>query len=218
MTPILFGADYSVYTRIARMALIEKQVEHQFEAVDVFNPAGPSGEYLKRQPFGKIPALSHSDFTLFETAAIARYVDEAFEGPLLQPRNAKGRARVAQIVGMLDAYAYQAMVWEIFVERMRKPSRGETPDEEKIRAAVERADLCLRTLSEFIGDALWLVGDSRNPSLADLHAAPMVACLRAAPEGEKLLSQHARLAAWWDRIRRRASMRATPSPMFRDAA
>jgi glutathione S-transferase len=204
-TPILFGADYSVYTRIARLALIEKHVEHQFEAVDIFNPAGPSAEHLKRQPFGKIPALSHGDFTLFETSAIARYVDEEFDGPQLQPARAQGRARVAQIVGLLDAYGYRSMVWDIFVERVRKPVRGEASDEARIAAGVERAGLCLRLLEEFMGDGLWLVGDSKNPSLAD------------PPEGATLLERRPGVAAWWDRIRRRSSMRATPSPMFRDS-
>ena len=46
--PILHGASYSVYTRIARLALIEKGVEHAFEAVDIFAPGGPPSAYLAK--------------------------------------------------------------------------------------------------------------------------------------------------------------------------
>ena len=79
--PVLFGATYSVYTRVARLALHEKGVAHRFEEVDIFDPAGPPASYLGRQPFARIPALEHDGFTLYETVAIAQYVDEAFPGP-----------------------------------------------------------------------------------------------------------------------------------------
>ena len=39
--PVLYGADYSVYVRIARMALAEKGVEHDLVPVDIFAPGGP---------------------------------------------------------------------------------------------------------------------------------------------------------------------------------
>ncbi len=217
-TPVLFGAAYSVYTRIARLALHEKGVAHRFQEIDIFSPAGIPANYAERHPFGKIPAFEHLGFRLFETASIARYVDEAFDGPSLQPVDAPGRARVAQIIGLLDSYAYRAMVWDVFVERVRKPTRGDAPDETKIAGGLERADICLRTLDGFMADAGWLAGRGERPTLADLHAAPMVLCLRQAPEGAALLARFPRLAAWLDRMIRRESLRATPSPMFSDSA
>ena len=83
--PTLYGAAYSVYVRAVRMALAEKGVAYTLVPVDVFAPGGPSAEYLARQPFGKIPAFEHDGFRLYEAGAITRYVDEAFDGPPLQP-------------------------------------------------------------------------------------------------------------------------------------
>jgi hypothetical protein len=37
----------------------------------------------------------------------------------------------------------------------------------------------------------------------------MMAYFTAAPEGAEALTQHAKLSAWWDLIRRRASFAAT---------
>jgi glutathione S-transferase len=210
--PVLFGAAYSVYTRIARLALLEKGVAHAFEEVDIFDPAGPPEGYLERHPFGRIPSFTHDGFALFETAAIARYVDEAFPGPPLQPATARGRARVAQIVGILDSYGYRPMVWDIFVERVRRPQQNEQSDEAGIAAAVVNADRCLGVLEGLMAGSPWLAGDAL--SLADLHAAPMIAYLRAAPEGAMLMAKHLRLAVWWERIAARPSMRATPSPLI----
>ena len=213
--PILFGADYSVYTRIARLALAEKGVAHRFEPVDIFDPESVPAAYRGLHPFDRIPALRHGGLDLFETAAIARYVDEAFPGPALQPAGVGERARMAQIVGLLDSYAYRTLVWDVFVERVRRPVRGEAPDEARIAAALPTAERCCRVLAGFLGDGRWLAGGDR-PSLADLHAAPMFACFRAAPDGAAMLARYPALAAWFQRIAERPSMRATRSPMIGD--
>lgn len=212
--PILFGAAYSVYTRIARLALLEKGASFQFQEIDIFDDAGPPAGYLERHPFGKIPAFSDNGFDLYETAVITRYVDEAFSGPALQPSDARRRARMSQIIGLLDSYGYKAMVWDVFVERVRRPRQGHTADEAKIAAGLARADLCFDAIENIMGDRPFFVGDS--PSLADLHAAPMFACLRVALEGMARVNARPRLAQWWSRMSARPSMRATPSPMFDD--
>jgi glutathione S-transferase len=204
--PVLYGAAYSVYTRIARIALLEKGIEHDFEEVDIFRPGGPPAGYLDRHPFARIPAFAHDGFALYETAAITRYVDEGFAGPPLQPEDAQGCARVAQIVGILDSYAYRAMVWDVFVERIRRVE----PDEARIAAGLAIAERCLGVLDGFLGDGDWLVG--AKLTLADLHAAPMIALFRLAPEGAAALKRHERIAAWWERIEQRPSMRATVPP------
>ncbi|TJV36975.1 MAG: glutathione S-transferase family protein, partial [Mesorhizobium sp.] len=123
--PVVYGADYSVYVRIVRLALEEKGIGYELVPVDIFAADGIPGWYFDHQPFRRIPAFEHDGFRLHETGAIARYVDEAFDGPALQPIEARSRARMNQIIAMLDAYAYRGMVWHVAVERLEKT----TPDE-----------------------------------------------------------------------------------------
>src|SRR5262249_7248917 len=123
---ILYGLARSVYTRIARLVLEEKGVAYDLREVEIFGPSGVPAEHLARHPFGRIPVLAHGDLQLYETAAICRYVDEAFPGPSLQPSTPTGRARMAQIIGLLDSYAYRPMVWGVFVQRVSIPLRGGT--------------------------------------------------------------------------------------------
>ena len=177
--PILFGAAYSVYVRIARLALVEKGVAHRLVEVDVFAEGGPPADYLARHPFGRIPAFQHDGFRLYESGAITRYVDEAFPGPALQPAAPKARARVNQAISILDSYAYRPLVWDIFVERVRAPQNGRAPDEAKIAAALPRAETCLAALEAAMADSPWLAGPSLT--LADLHAAPIFAYAVLAP-------------------------------------
>ena len=121
---------------------------------------------------------------------------------------------MAQIVSLLDSYAYRSMVWDVFVERLRRPLSGGTPDEDRVNAGLNQADLCLMVLSNFLGDGAWLAGE--DLSLADLHAAPMVCYLRATSEGRKLLERYSAMAAWWARIVTRSAMRATATPYAAD--
>ena len=202
--PILFGAAYSVYVRGARLALEEKGVRYALQEVDVFAPAGPPAAYRERHPFGRIPAFEHDGFRLYETGAITRYVDEAFTGPPLQPAEPKRRARMNQVISILDNYAYRTLVWDIFVERVRAPQRGRAPDERKIAAALQPAATCLGALESIMAEAPYLAGD--GPTLADLHAAPMFAYFRLAPEGAAMMERYAKLHAWWARMANRPSV------------
>lgn len=205
MSVTVFGATYSVYTRIARLALLEKGVAFDLQAVDVFGPGGPPAEHLARHPFGRIPALDHDGFRLYETGAIARYVDEVFAGPVLQPKDPKDRARMNQIVSIMDSYGFRTLVWDVFVERVSAPRQGRKPDEAKIATALPQATRILQEL-----DRLHPGGPV---TLADLWMAPMLTLFALAPEGRALLDRFPRLAAWLATFGTRPSAEATRSPI-----
>jgi glutathione S-transferase len=203
--PKLFGAAYSVYVRIVRLALLEKGVPHDLVPVDVFAEGGPPADHLPRHPFGRIPAFEHDGFSLYETTAITRYVDEAFEGPALQPTEVRDRARCNQLISMADNYAYPHLVWGVYVEQVSKPRRGEQADAARVASSLGIARTCLRAMEDMIGSQPWLAGASL--SLADLHVAPMFAYFLQSADGRDLLAEHPRLAGWWARIAERGSMR-----------
>jgi glutathione S-transferase len=210
-SPIVFGARYSVYTRIARLALEEKGVPYRLEEIDIFAPGGPSAAYLERQPFGRIPAFEHDGFRLYEAGAISRYVDEAFPGPALQPTDARHRARVNQLIGICDSYAYRCLVWDIYVERVRVPVRGGTSDEARIAAALPTARACLDVLEAALTSGPWLAGAA--VSLADLHAYPMIALFRLADDGARLLAAYPQVTQWREAMAARPSVQATRSTL-----
>jgi len=107
-----------------------------------------------------------------------------------------------QIIGMLDAYAYRSMVWDVAVERLEK----EAPDEALIANGLRQAETVLRVLTSLKAPGPWLLGDQLT--LADLHAASIIAYFLKVPEGQKLLAAFADIQAWWDRIAKRPSLAA----------
>ncbi|TIT04338.1 MAG: glutathione S-transferase family protein [Mesorhizobium sp.] len=201
--PVVYGADYSVYVRIVRLVLEEKGIDYELVPVDVFAADGIPRWYFDHHPFGRIPAFEHDGFRLYETSAITRYVDEAFDGPALQPADARHRATMNQIIGMLDAYAYRAMVWDVAVERLEKTA----PDEALIAAGLRQARTALQALSSLKAEGPWLLG--AELTLADLHAAPIIGYFVKVAEGQSLLAEFADIHDWWTRIAQRPSFSRT---------
>lgn len=200
----LYGAAWSVYVRIARLALEEKRVNYDLVEVDVFAETGVPQEHLSRHPFGRVPAFEHNGFHLYETNAIVRYIDDAFPGCKLQPTDPKARAKVNQIVGILDAYTYQTLVWDIYVERVVAARDGRLANEQKVAAALPRATVCLSELNRLMDDQGFLIGGS--VTFADLYAAPIFACFMQAPEAASLMEGCEKLIYWWQRFAIRDSM------------
>lgn len=199
--PIVFGAPYSVYVQAVRLTLWAKEVPYDLVDVDVFAPGGPPVEYLSRHPFGRIPSFEHDQLRMYETAPICRYIDEAFDGPRLQPSTPAGRAVMGQAVSIMDSYVYRSLVWGIYVERIDRPRRGLVSDLGKIEASRQRATICLSALEKLAPGGHWLAGDEL--SLADLHSAPMFSLFMMTPDARELMKPHQRLAAWWRRVNER---------------
>jgi glutathione S-transferase len=197
----VFGASYSVYVRIVRLVLEETRTPYELVEIDIFAKDSLPADYADRHPFGRIPAFEHDGFRLFETDAIAGYILERFGDGGLLPADVAQRARMRQIMRIMDNYAYPWLVWGVFVEEMERNRLGRLAAEE-----LGRAGKCLAVVSELAGDE-YMAGTQL--SLADLWALPMLTYLDLAPAGRKLLQDAPKLSAWLARMRSRPAAIAT---------
>ena len=117
------------------------------------------------------------------------------------PADVKQRARMRQIMRIMDNYGASQLVWGIYVEEMERDRLGRLGAEE-----LERAKTCLTVLSD-LADDTYMVGT--RLSLADLWALPMLAYLDLAPAGHRLLQEVPKLSAWLARMQLRPSAIAT---------
>ncbi len=206
MTITLHGYTYSVYSRIPRMVCHEKDIAFEWREVDPFDAATPES-YSDLHPFRRVPVLEHDGFSLYETGAISRYLDEAFPGPPLQPADIGQRARMAQVISIVDAYVYWPLVRQVFSHRVFQPKFGDPGDEAEIATGLAASKTALAALEKLApGDGFIA---SPEVSLADFHLATMIDYFTMADEGAAMLAQYAKLSAWWAHMRLRDSVTAT---------
>jgi glutathione S-transferase len=169
-----------------------------------------SAAYLALHPFGRVPAIEHDGFRLYETQAILRYIDAVFPEPALQPKDPKAAARMNQIIGINDWYLFPDVCRVIVFQRIVAPAIfGQAPDEAVIAQAAPKVPTCIGELNRLLGDAPFLAGEQL--SLADLILAPQLDYLFATPEGRAAM-QGTALDSWLARMNARASMQATLPP------
>ena len=202
----LHGYQYSVYSWIARLALHEKGVAYSWVEIDPF-AVNVSASYLAMHPFKRVPALVHGTFVVYETGAITRYVDEAFEGPKLQRTEPRERARCNQVMSIVDSYAYWPLVRQVFSHGVFRPRMKRPVDDNEVRRGLDAAAVVFKALEKLAGEGQYLCGN--DLSLADIHLAPMIGYFELAPEGSALFEKHLRLRNWWLALSLRPAYLAT---------
>lgn len=202
----IYGIAPSTYTRSARMALIEKGVDFDFETVELGSP-----QHLALHPFGKIPILQHGDTRLYETFAIGRYVDETFDGPPLQPADTGGRALMTQWISAIIDYVYPALIRNYLLAGYIYPQMaGQEPNRAAIDAALPDLEKTIGVLDGALAGRQTLVGDA--PTLADHILLPIVFYMNMAPESAELMGKSANLSAWLETLSARPSAQQTVPP------
>lgn len=202
----LFSFKFSVYARIARIVLLEKGIAFETQEINPFAEDAPAS-YLDIHPFMRVPAIRHGDFTLYETGPITTYLDEAFEGPSLQPSMARERARMRQVMAIIDSYGYWPLVRKVFSERVFSPAFGEETDKAILSEGLAESAPVLAALEKLLSDKGYIAAASY--SLADAHIIPMIDYFLMAPEGADLFKNYPKLVRWWDRVKERQSTIST---------
>lgn len=196
----IYGYHLSVYSWIARFALHEKGVTYRWIEVNPFQEVPPG--YLEKHPFCRVPTVVDGSFVLYETSAITRYIDEAFEGPCFQPSAPKERARVNQIMSIVDSYVYWPLVRQVFSHGVLGPRLGRPMEPDEVAHGLQTSQGVLDALGQLTDSSGFLVGDGLT--LADLHLAPMISYFSESQDGRTALGMRPNLQRWFAHMSRRS--------------
>jgi len=200
----IIGVPFSNYVRSVRMLCEEKGVAY------TLTPSRPHApEVTCIHPAGQVPCMRHGDVELFESKAIATYIDKAFPGPKFIPDDALGAAIVEQWVSYGNAKVDRWIMREFVVPSVFfDKSKG--PDTAKIESAVPEIDKCAKALDEALSKSPYLAGS--RLSYADMHVLPMLVAARGFPVTESVLSKYKYLSAYIDKLVELPSYKNTAPP------
>jgi glutathione S-transferase len=212
----VYGIPGSPFLRSVEIALHEKALDYDLCAMAPGEHKQP--DHLARHPFGRVPAFEHDGFTIYETQAIIRYLDDLIPNPPLSPDNAQARARMNQVIGIIECYFFPQAAAPIAFNRIIGPRLlGLPADETAIAEAMPTARTCFEVFDGILGDKAYLTGDA--VSIADIMLAAQLDLFTECAEGRELTRGTSNLAGWLGRMRSRPSFAATQPPAFlREAA
>lgn len=196
----------SPFARAVCATLAEKNATYRIAPIGM--ETMKTEAHLRVHPFGRMPAIDHDGFHLYETQAILRYVDRVLPTPALTPLDARLAADMDLVMKVCDWYLFHDVANVIAFQRVVGPKlMGLTPDEAAIAAAMPKAHVVMRELERLLGHQTYYCGDT--VSLADLHLAPQMDFLSQTPEWAAISLETPNIVAWLARMNLRPSMKAT---------
>lgn len=194
----LFGHPMSTCTRKVLTTLAETNQTAEFVLVDFGKGEHKAAPHLARQPFGQVPALEDGEFSLYESRAICRYLNDKVDGALV-PRDLRGRARMEQWISV-ETSNFTAPAMKFIYQHIFK--REQTPD--TLATAATQLDTALGIMDKQLAATPFIAGDSF--SLADICFMPYLEYVMSTPAKDHV-TRHPRVAAWWNKISERPTWR-----------
>jgi glutathione S-transferase len=182
-----------------KVVLEEKKIPYETVNVDLRAGEQKTPDYLKINPYGKVPAIADGDTVLYESCIINEYLDEKYASPRLMPSDPSARAKARILVDFgltqMDS-AYTKLRMEMMKDEKDR-------NQETLKAAKEDIKKRLRRLEQELGDKDYLLGDF---SLADADLIPRFTRL----EGFGVLPdpELPRLGKYLQRMKERPSVKA----------
>jgi glutathione S-transferase len=198
----LFGHPMSTCTRKVLFTLHETNTPHEFQLVDFAKGEHKSPEYMARQPFGQLPAIEDDGFRLFESRAIARYIDEK-SGNKASPKDLQGRAIMEQWISVEQADFYTPIMTFIYQGIFQRPQKPE--DLEKAQQKVDQTCGVIDRALAASGKP-WLCGDQF--SIAEVAYAPYIE-YGMGTDAKQIFAKYPQFTAWWNRVSERPAWQKT---------
>jgi ganglioside-induced differentiation-associated protein 1 len=228
----LYHSINSVCAQKVRIALHEKGLTAKDHILtlrgDQFDPA-----YLKLNPSGVVPTLIHDDATIIESALILYYLDDAFPKPALMPKEPDQRHRVRMYNKLIDEHVHNSCMiltfatafrpaflkmtreaWQAEISKSPLKRRAEYKrsvieyglDSEFVLEAIAQHGKLLSWMTDSLQGRPYLAGEAF--SNADCAVIPYILRLELLRLGG-LWDRRPTVAAWWERMRERPSVKAT---------
>src|SRR6478672_13501 len=199
------GTPASTYVRTVRLLLEEAGTDYELKSVDFFKGENNSADYRAKNPFGKVPTLEVDGELIYETAAITEYLDTVVASNKFSPSNPLPKARMRQIMAIIDSYFYSPAVITIVIQRLIVPTQGGKTDEEKVKKSVAPAKIALEAIESLTVGSPYLLGS--DLTIADFYLIPIFIYLSQTPEFEAITAQTPKLKTWWDKVNQLPSVK-----------
>jgi glutathione S-transferase len=190
------------YGMKVRIVLAEKDMDCEIVTVDMQSGQHRQPEFLKLNPFGRVPVLVDEGCVIYDSTIINEYLDDEYPEPALRPADSDERARMR----LLEDYADTAFTLPAMALQTELSKAPTARDEARVKAARDVVVKALEMLNRQLEGKEYLA--SEEFSLADVAFAPMA--LQLERLGVHVDSTLNNVKAWVQRLAARPSMAKVP--------
>ena len=193
----LYDFPQSPNCQKVKLVLAEKDLSYETVFVDLMNNAQRSADFLRLNPYGKVPVLIDEGEVIYDSTIINEYLDDEYPHPPLMPTGSDERARAR----LFEDFADNSFIPQTNVLATELSKAADQIDQEQIQRY--RSDLVrvLEFLDRHLEGKEYLVQEF---SLADVAFVPRLLVL--APLGVTVPESLTNVMAWIERLGQRPSV------------
>jgi glutathione S-transferase len=187
------------------MVCEEKGIDYVLTEMPLHAP-----EIFAIHPLGKMPVLRHGEVELFESKAIATYLDRSFPAPYVFPSDPRRAALTEQWVSLVNTVIDRTLIRTYLYAYIAPRASGGGPDRQAIEAVMPAVREQIAVLDAAVAPTGYLVDDQFT--FADINLLPILHRLGQTPEGAEVLATATHLAGYYQRHAARPSFVRTAPP------
>lgn len=193
----LYDFPQSPNCQKVKLVLTEKDLSYESVFVDLMNNAQRSADFLRLNPYGKVPVLIDEEEVIYDSTIINEYLDDEYPHPPLMPTGSGERAQARMFEDLADdAFTRWS---EMLRAELRKPAEQIDQDQvQRFRAGLSQ---WLKFLDRHLEGNEYLVQEF---SLADVAFVPRLWVLPHL--GVEVFDTLKNVAAWRERLKQRSSV------------
>ncbi|RDW65076.1 glutathione transferase [Coleophoma cylindrospora] len=192
------------YQRVA-FVLAELGLAYETVTISLARQENKSPEFLKLQPFGKVPALVDDGFVVFESRAICKYLARKYATPgaRLVPEDGdfEGLALFEQAASIEQSY-FDPPCGAYAYEKIYKKFYGQETDEAAAATRLATLDSVLAVYDGLLAQRQYLAGE--RLTLADLFHVPYAVVVKAVG-AQEVFDRYPRVRKWLEGLEARES-------------
>ncbi|HUO03775.1 MAG TPA: glutathione S-transferase family protein [Candidatus Binataceae bacterium] len=160
------------YGQKVRIVLAEKGLTYDLVSVDLAQNEHRKPDFLRLNPFGRVPVLVDEDTTVYDSTIINEYLEDEYpEPPVLPPLGASAQRARARLFEDFADTSFTPPAGQLIAEMAKPEAERDQNRVTKLRQSVERV---LDYLNHELGSNDFLAGQF---SVADIGFAPRLLVL-----------------------------------------